>query len=200
MVLLLELSESDLWPDGIDKMSEADRRLSWEEIREVHTGLPPIELGWHQHHKGGGWVEDTAYVDRRCYIGPQAVVRGHAQVREAVRVLDRAVVRDSAVIFGRVQISGRARVGGSARIGLEAKICDDAVVTGKAIVRGDVVVCERAFVGGKARLVGWERIYDKMCVMENTMSSPAQHSKHFRDSDRGRHGIRLSPNQRDSRE
>jgi len=31
---------------------------------------------WHQHPNGGGWVQNTAHVDKTAYIGRNAVVAG----------------------------------------------------------------------------------------------------------------------------
>lgn len=155
-------------------MGEANHKLSWDEIRKIHPTLPLIELGWHQHHKGGGWVEDTAYVDPRCCIGPQAIVRGSAQVKCWAEILDQAVVCDSAKVSGRASIQGCAIIRQGAWVRGNAKVCEHAVVAGRAWVTGYVMICENAFVGGKARLLGWERVQNDECIAVPTESVPAR--------------------------
>lgn len=150
-------------------MSEQGK-LSWSEIRNIHPELPLIELGWHQHHNGGGWVEDTAFVAVKCCVGPQAIVRGFAQVTCWACISDQAVVCGLAKVSGRVSISSHAIIRERAWVRGNAKVCDHAVVAGRADVTGYVVICENAFVGGRAQLLGWERIQNGDCVTANTKS------------------------------
>ena len=49
-------------------------------LQDLQDDFPDAtESTWHQHPNGGGWIENTAYVDASAYVGPYAVVFGHYQ-------------------------------------------------------------------------------------------------------------------------
>jgi hypothetical protein len=48
--------------------------MTWDEIRKIHTWLPELSDGWHQHAKGGGWARDSATVADCAYVGERAIV------------------------------------------------------------------------------------------------------------------------------
>ena len=54
----------------------------------------------HQHPNGGGWVANTASVEKTVYVGPNAQVFGNAQVSGNARVSDDAQVSGNAWVFG----------------------------------------------------------------------------------------------------
>ena len=58
----------------------------------------------HQHSNGGGWVANTASVEKTVYVAPHALVYGKAVLTGNARVEDYA------------QVSGTARLGGTVRV------------------------------------------------------------------------------------
>lgn len=51
---------------------------------DFNDGNGPVPA--HQHSNGGGWVADTASVDKTAYVGPYASVYGSAKVSDNARV------------------------------------------------------------------------------------------------------------------
>ena len=46
-------------------------------LQELQKEFPDAtDAIWHRHSNGGGWVENTAYVDVSAFIGPDALVYG----------------------------------------------------------------------------------------------------------------------------
>jgi hypothetical protein len=89
-------------------------------------GAGPVPA--HRHPNGGGWVADTASVNKTAYIGPEAEVSGEAWV------------------FGKACVSGEARVYG------KVEVFGDARVFGEAEVYGQACVGSVAQIGGPARV------------------------------------------------
>lgn len=61
----------------------------------------------HRHTNGGGWVANTAKVDKSVYVGPHALVYGQAELTDKVRV------EGTAQVSGKVQLSGNVVVAGN---------------------------------------------------------------------------------------
>jgi UDP-3-O-[3-hydroxymyristoyl] glucosamine N-acyltransferase len=70
----------------------------------------------------GGWVAETALVDKTCYIAPTAEVYEYAQVH------------DGATIKGESEIRGFAQVRGAATVDGASIITDEALVEGDAFI------------------------------------------------------------------
>lgn len=67
----------------------------------------------HKHTNGGGWVANTAKVDKSVFVGPWAVVYGNAVLTDKVRVEGTAQVSGNAKLSGNVVVSGNAWIDGN---------------------------------------------------------------------------------------
>lgn len=112
----------------------------------------PTPVPAHQHPNGGGWVADTAHVDRSCYVGPQAMVFGNAQVvgnvslHDCAKVYGYAYMGENCVAHNFAEITGRSLVSGNAVIAGSALIGGNAIVTGTAIVRESAIAIDQAML------------------------------------------------------
>lgn len=100
---------------------------------EDGNGLVPA----HQHHRGLGWVADTATVDKDSYVGHQARVF-HKAVVSSSTIYDSASVYNSAVVRSST-IEGTAEVYGNAYV-FTANVYSNARVFGLANVGPYVLV------------------------------------------------------------
>jgi carbonic anhydrase/acetyltransferase-like protein (isoleucine patch superfamily) len=86
--------------------------MTFEQLKAI---LPwAVESEWHQHENGGGWVQNTATVDKAAFIGLGAQVYGNARVSGSARVYGSAWVYGSARVSGNALVYGSAHVYGSA--------------------------------------------------------------------------------------
>lgn len=132
--------------DSLPKI-EMPKLLTWEEARRKGNRFLPISSeGYHQHSNGGGWVKDTASVDKSSYVAPGALVLGTARVTEQCKILDEAIIEGEANVYYRCVVSGEAVVYGKSHV-QESKVSDSAVVTGNA----KLTECT---VGGRCKIVG----------------------------------------------
>ena len=86
----------------IQAFSETDKSL-----HDFGYGLVPA----HRHCSGGGWVADTAYVDKDSYVGPDAIVFDNAKVIGNSRITEQAAVYGSAIFINAVVSGTRAYCG-----------------------------------------------------------------------------------------
>lgn len=70
----------------------------------------------HQHSNGGGWVANTAKVDKSVYVGPHALVYGQAELTGKVRVEGTAQVSGKAQLSGNAVVAGNAWVDGNTKV------------------------------------------------------------------------------------
>jgi len=72
------------------------------------TTLSDTEQHRHKNTDGtlGGWVAETAKVEKTVFVGPFSIVYGKAEVTGKVRILDLAQVSGSAKLSGDVVVSG----------------------------------------------------------------------------------------------
>jgi hypothetical protein len=100
----------------------------------------------HQHSNGGGWVADTAIVDKTAYVGPNAQVYGNAWVSGDARVYGYARVSGGARVSGYAWVYGNAQVSGNARVSGGAQVYGNAQMYGNAWVSGDAQVFDGLWV------------------------------------------------------
>ncbi|MBI2606750.1 MAG: hypothetical protein HYW49_11795 [Deltaproteobacteria bacterium] len=134
----------------------------------------------HKHPNGGGYVADTAYVDKYAYIAPGVSVCDRAQIHGAVFVSgfseithDAMIVQEgdgeiaitgNVIIRGRAQVRGMVRISGDAEIRGDAKVLDWAHITGAADIGGNVTIKDWALISGngyfydKAIISGWAKV------------------------------------------
>ena len=122
------------------------------QMHDFMDGNGPVPA--HIHTKGGGWVADTAHVDKSAHIGPDARVFGDARVSGDARVYGNALVYDSAWVSGNARVHDSARVYDNARVYGNARVHGDALVYGNAWVHGDARVYGDARVHGDALVYG----------------------------------------------
>jgi len=60
------------------------------QTHDFRDGNGPVPA--HRNPNGGGWVADSAHVDKSAYIGPDARVHGDAWVYDNARVCGNARV------------------------------------------------------------------------------------------------------------
>ncbi len=83
--------------------------------------------GGRRHENGGGWVQETATVDKTAYVGPDAMVLdrarvlGNARVEGFAVVMDEAVLKDNAKVFGGALVNGKSVMEGYSRTWLPAE-------------------------------------------------------------------------------
>ena len=124
------------------------------------------------HPNGGGFVADSASVEKTVYVGPlasvcdratisdkasiygQAIVFGDANISDQVRVLGNARV------FGKATVSGKATVFGEAKIFGKATVTDRSWVVDEALVYGSATVDGRSFISMNARVFGRATVSD----------------------------------------
>lgn len=105
---------------------------------------------WHQHFNGGGWVANSAFVEKTVHVDPEAIVFGKARVLNHVVLKYKAIVGEKAMVSDNAIIS-RALIVGTCRI------TDCAVVQGNE-GGGQVVITEGASLCNSAKTVGNSRI------------------------------------------
>jgi len=94
-------------------------------FKELQAKLGPLVRGeWHQHSKGGGWVQNTAHVDATATI--EGLVSGDAWVFGDALVAGNAQVSGNAWVSGDALVSGNAQVFGNARVSGDAQVFGDA--------------------------------------------------------------------------
>lgn len=69
----------------------------------------------HRHSNGGGWVAETAKVDKSVYVGPHALVYGHAELTGKVRVEGTAQVSGNVRLSGNVVVAGNCWLDGNTK-------------------------------------------------------------------------------------
>ena len=107
----------------------------------------------HRHPNGGGWVADSAHVDKTAYVGEDAVVYDRAQVRNKTRV------EDNAAVFGDAQVFDHAQILGESRVYDKARVYDFAWVYGNALVYGKAEITDDAKISGEAQVYGNAKVY-----------------------------------------
>jgi len=118
---------------------------------DFNDGNGPVPA--HQHKNGGGWVADSATVERTAMVSGDARVYGHALVSGT------ALVSGDARVYGHARVSGTAMVYGTALVYGDARVSGDALVSGNARVSGDALVSGNALVSGDALVYGTARVY-----------------------------------------
>lgn len=115
---------------------------------DFFDGNGPVLAHRHKNTDGslGGWVADTAFVEKSVHVGPDVMVSGQAKVL------------DNAVLSGNAKISGDTRVGDNARVGEGVILTTGVFLT--EVLMGDVKITKidqavpvRTPTG--TRLVGW---------------------------------------------
>jgi carbonic anhydrase/acetyltransferase-like protein (isoleucine patch superfamily) len=150
-----------------------------EIISEMHDfgeGNGPVLA--HRHPNGGGWVAETATVDRTAFVGPGACVFQFG------RVLDRAIIVGTAWVLWNAEVSGNARVSddaevnGHARVREDAQvgggafISDSALIEGHAVVGGTAHILDAAVLNGQARVVGEAEISGDVVISDDLQLPP----------------------------
>ncbi len=79
----------------------------------------------------GGWVANSANVEKTACIEIEALVFGNSTI------LDNARIYDKAQIFGDAKVTNNAKVGGKAKVYDKAHICDDVHIYGMAKIYGE---------------------------------------------------------------
>ena len=60
--------------------------MKWTEMRERCPWLPESGNDYHQHENGGGWVHNTAEVDKTAHIGDGTVIGVNALIGEGAEI------------------------------------------------------------------------------------------------------------------
>jgi len=87
--------------------------MTIDELKQRIPGV--VDAEWHQHKNGGGWVQNTATVDKTAFIEDSAIVYGDARVYGNAIVYGNARVYGNAIVYGDAHVSGNARVGNNAK-------------------------------------------------------------------------------------
>jgi carbonic anhydrase/acetyltransferase-like protein (isoleucine patch superfamily) len=131
-----------------------------------------------QHHKGGGWVAETAHVDEDCFVGPFALVYGNAHITGKAIVNDYAKVYGDAKVYGNAkvygdaqvfegaQVYGNARVSGHAKVYGDSRVIDNALVYDHAQVFGSAIIRNNAEVLNTAQVYGVGDVYDSLNIYD----------------------------------
>ena len=138
-------------------------------VRNFDFGEGLVPAKRHQNPDGtiGGWVAETALVEKSAFV------RYDAKVFDKAIVLNNAYISGKAKIFGNAQVSNSARVYNSAKVFGNAKILNHAQVYGDAAVCEDAIVSDCALVFENALVAGYSNIYDyalifgKCSIFEN---------------------------------
>lgn len=151
--------------------------MAWERVQAYKWDLfkQTVDLkNWHQHPKGHGWVENTAFVADTVYVGKNCIIAGNAKILDKVRlsggcfisgnaiIADEARIREShiyghATVNCKAQIS-KSRVWGHAVVSGNAKI-DHGEVGGDVTVDGEAFVGEGSYIKGYIHLTGTVQVY-----------------------------------------
>jgi carbonic anhydrase/acetyltransferase-like protein (isoleucine patch superfamily) len=107
---------------------------------DFDDGLGPVPA--YRHPNGGGWVSETAQVEKTATVGPQARVHGYA------------VIRDFAVINERADVSGYCVVKDYATIRGNSVVKGTCEISGKAVIAGEVFLSGHIRIGGNTVLEG----------------------------------------------
>lgn len=114
----------------------------------------------HRHPNGGGWVADTAHVEKSAYIGANAVVFNAARVLSHARIVGNAmvygeaVVRDNAYISEQARVCEQAVVGGSSHMEGWSRAYGTCEISGRTFMRGHATVMGTVHLRGEPRLDG----------------------------------------------
>ena len=76
----------------------------------------------HRHENGGGWVADTATVEKTACVSGDAWVSGNARVYGDAKVYGNAQVSGNAWVYGNARVYGDAWVSGDARVYGDARV------------------------------------------------------------------------------
>lgn len=101
----------------------------------------------------GGWVAETALVEKTCTIAPDAEVYEYAQVR------------DQACILGSSAVYGFARVAGTAIIDDWAAVNDGAIVQGSAYIGNGAVICCDSYID--YGIIDRDKTYETLCKIKD---------------------------------
>ena len=101
----------------------------------------------------GGWVAETALVEKTCTIGPDAEVYEYAQVR------------DQASILGSSAVYGFGRVAGKASINDWSAVNDGAIVQGSAYIGNGAVICCDSYID--YGIIDYDKTYETLCNIIN---------------------------------
>jgi hypothetical protein len=142
-----------------------------------------------RHPNGGGFVADSASVDRSVFVGERAAVLGSATIT------DDAQVRDGAVVAGNATVSGQARVIEHGRVVDNGTVRNRGVVKGTARVFGEGVVEGTAVVDGdytgtltldSGTVFGW---LPEPSIAKERPAHPETHTEFTFDTASDRHAL-----------
>jgi len=124
----------------------------------------------------GGFVEETAKVEKTSYIEFSVRVFGNARISGNARVFGDARISENAQVYENAWVSENARVFGDARVFGNAQVygnawvSENAQVSGDVRVFGDARISENARVSGDVRVFGNARIFgDKIISILKTI-------------------------------
>ena len=141
------------------------------ELHDFEDDNGPVPA--HRHPNGGGWVANTAHVDKTAFVGPYAAVFGNATVTGNARITDTdwvlgdARVSGNARVSGDAEVNGNAHVQGSAQVGGSAFVAESAVVEDSAVVGGQARILGAALLHGMARVEGIAEISGDVVISED---------------------------------
>lgn len=101
----------------------------------------------------GGWVAETALVEKNCTVGPDAEVYEYAQVC------------DKASVLGSSAVYGFARVAGNAVINDWAAVNDGAIVQGSAYIGNGAVICSDSYID--YGIIDKDKSYETLCRVKD---------------------------------
>lgn len=149
-------NKDNIQEETVDKTHKSGTSFAMQDFGD---GKGAVSAHRHKNPDGteGGWVQDTAIVDKDVYIGKDAQVSGNAQVLKHSRIMHNAKVSGNAVVsetglYNNSQVYGNAVLTKSTLRG-NAKVYDGAnvansIICGKAKIREKMEVINKTIVGG----------------------------------------------------
>jgi carbonic anhydrase/acetyltransferase-like protein (isoleucine patch superfamily) len=138
-------------------------------------GYGPVPAHRHKNPDGskGGWVANTAKVDKTAYVGENACVFRKASVIDRAKVLDYTRVFDFARVIGSALITGKALIydhaliADFAQINEVAEVFEDAEVFGRAKIYGAAKVSGNVLISDNVQIFDAASVFDDAQISES---------------------------------
>jgi len=111
--------------------------MNFEEFAKKNGINVDFHADYHQHENGGGWIKNTAQVEKSVFVGENAWIYGNAKISGKAEIYGNAEIYGYARIYGNAEISGNAKISGNAEISGNAKISGKAEISGNAKISGN---------------------------------------------------------------
>ena len=119
---------------------------------DFQDGKGPVPARRHVNQDGelGGWVAETAYVDKTCYIHPKTYIYDYATLRGNIKTSGPIRIYNNAILDGNITITGTS------------------YIFENALIRGRVILI------GNNSIFGYVYLQGSVCVYNSKISSNNQ--------------------------